>query len=236
MRNVFTLVQKELHSFFVSPIAYVVIAAFLASTGYLFAVILLVSREATLRPLFNNLGVIFLLLSPVLTMRLLADEQRTGTIELLLTSPVRDGEVVLGKFLASLLFLCGMLLPTGLYVLMLLVLDNPDRGPLVSGYLGILLLGGVFLSLGLLASSLTPNQIVAAVISFGGLLMLWLIDMGAQFIDPPVSEVLRYLSLANHFPDFNRGIVDTRDLIYYLSLTILFLFAATRVLESRRWR
>lgn len=236
MRNTLAIAGRELQAYFVSPIAYVVTAAFLLISGYLFAAILLLSQEATLRYLFGNLTTILLFVAPLLTMRLLAEEQRSGTLELLLTSPVQDWEVVLGKWLASLGLFAGILLLTGYYPLILWRYGNPDWGPVLTGYGGVLLLGGTLLALGTLTSALTSNQIVAAVLGVGLAVLAWLIDALSQFAGPPISGVFTYLSLSTHFFDFLRGIVDTKDVVYYVSVIVVALFLATRVLETRRWR
>ncbi|MDY7040710.1 MAG: ABC transporter permease [Chloroflexota bacterium] len=236
MRNTLAIAGRELQTYFVSPIAYVVAATFLAISGYLFAAILLLSREATLLYLFSNLTTILLFVTPLLTMRLLAEEQKSGTLELLLTSPVQDWEVVLGKWLASLGLFAAIILLTGYYPLILWRYGNPDWGPVLSGYVGLLLLGGAMLALGTLASALTSNQIVAAVLGVGLIVLAWLVDALSQFVGPPLAGVLTYLSLGTHFFDFLRGIVDTKDIVYYLSVIVLALFLSTRVLETRRWR
>lgn len=236
MRNALAIAGRELQAYFVSPIAYVVTAAFLLVSGYLFAAILLLSQEATLRYLFGNLTTILLFVAPLLTMRLLAEEQRSGTLELLLTSPVQDWEVVLGKWLASLGLFAGIMLLTGYYPLLLWRYGNPDWGPVLTGYGGVLLLGGALLSLGTLTSALTSNQIVAAVLGVGLSILAWLIDALSQFTGSPISGVFDYLSLSTHFYDFLRGIVDTKDIVYYVSVIVVALFLATRVLETRRWR
>jgi ABC-2 type transport system permease protein len=236
MRTALTIARRELAGYFASPIAYLVAAAFLAISGYLFALILINSQQATLENLFFNINVILLFVAPLLTMRLLADEQRSGTIELLLTAPVRDWEVVLGKFLAALALFGAMLLCTLYYPLMLWRLGgHPDPGPIVTGYLGLLLLAAAMFSLGTLASALTENQIVAAVVAFGVLLLLWLIG-GAGTIAPGAASVLTALSLPGHFDDFARGAINLEDVVYYLSLTLGGLFIATRMLETRRYR
>lgn len=236
MRNALAIARRELQAYFVSPIAYVVTAAFLLVSGYLFAAILLLSREATLRYLFGSLTTVLLFVAPLLTMRLLAEEQRSGTLELVLTSPVKDWEVVLGKWLASLGLFASMLLLTGYYPLILWRYGNPDWGPLLTGYGGVLLLGGALLALGTFTSALTRNQIIAAVLGVGLTVLAWLIDAVAQFTGPPISGVFTYLSLSSHFFDFLRGIVDTKDVVYYLSVIVAALFLTTRVLETRRWR
>ena len=236
MRNTWTIAAKEWNTYFVSPIAYVLIAAFLVITGYFFSLIVFYTREASLRGLFHNMAIILLLISPALTMRLLAEERRMGTIELLLTSPVRDWEMVLGKFLASLALFAIMLSLTFSYPLILKLFGTPDPGPLLSGYLGIFLLGGAFLSAGLFTSSLTQNQIVAAILGFGLVLILWLADLASGFLSTSWRGFFEYLALSSHFDDFTKGIVDTGNVIYYLSIMAAFLFLSTRALETQRWR
>jgi len=179
--------------------------------------------------------VILLLLAPALTMRLLAEETRSGTMELVLTSPVRDGEVVLGKYLASLLLFLFMLALTLVYVVVLLRFGNPDRGVLVSSYVGAALFGAAFLAVGVLASALTQNQIVAAVISLATLLALWLIDIFASLTRGVLADVLSYLSIIARYNDFMRGVISSQNVIYYLSVIAVALFLATRALETRRW-
>ncbi len=235
MLNTLTIARRELAAFFVSPIAYLVIAAFLLISGYLFAVILITSQQATLEFLFRNILVILLFMAPLLTMRLLAEEQRTGTIELLLTAPVRDWEIVLGKFLAALGVFAVILLLTFTYPAILFAVGgNPDLGPMVTGYLGLLLLGGAMLAIGTLASSLTENQIVAAVIAFAMLLLLWLISAAGQVI-VGAADLFTALSLPDRFDDFARGAINLADVVYYLSLIIGSLFLATRIIETRRY-
>ena len=238
MRNTLAVAERELKSYFVSPIAYVVTALFLLISGFLFSVILLQSNEATLRYLFSNLGVIWLFITPALTMRLLAEEARTGTIELLLTNPVRDFEVVLGKYLGALAFLLVMLAFTLYYPALLFIFGEPDPdvGPMVSGYLGVILQAAAFLAVGLLASSLTQNQIVAAVLTFAILLIMWLSESVANFVGRPVGDVMRYLSVTSHFQDFSRGVIDTSHVIYFLSVVAAALFLTLLSLQSRRWR
>jgi len=236
VRNVTTIAGRELHSYFSSPIFYVVTALFLAISGYFFSLILFFTREASLEILFANLGVILLLISPALTMRLLAEEERSGTIELLLTSPVRDWEVIAGKYLASLALFAIMLLLTLDFPLILERFGQPDRGPMLTGYLGIFLVGAAYLSIGVLTSAMTQNQVVAAMTAFALLLILWLADTAAGLTGGALSSVLSYVSLARHFPDFTQGVIDTSHIVYYLSVILAALFLATRVLETRRWR
>ena len=189
-----------------------------------------------MRYLFGNMTLIMMLLTPALTMRLLAEEQSKGTMELLLTSPVRDWEVVVGKYLASVALFTAMLTLTIYYPLVLNVYGEPDMGPILSGYLGLFMLGATLLSLGLLASSVTSNQIIAAVLGLALVLGFWLIDALSGIVSGSLAEFFSYLSVSGHFQDFTRGIIDTKDLIYMLSLIAGSLFLTTRVVETRRWR
>jgi ABC-2 type transport system permease protein len=238
MRNIWTITLRELKAFFVSPIAYVVSALFLVAMGYLFSLILINSREASMRNLFNNMVFVLLMMAPALTMKLLADEQRMGTLELLLTAPVHDWQVVLGKFLGSLILFVVMLLgPTLYYVLILQVFGPPDYGPILTGYLGFVLIGAAFLAIGVFASSLTQNQVIAFFVGLVSLLLLWIADAaGGVFGTGPVSDALSYIAITRHFNDFFQGIVDTTNVVYALSVVAIFLFLATQVLQTRRWR
>jgi ABC-2 type transport system permease protein len=215
----------------------VVTAFFLLIAGYLFSLILLQSNEATLRYLQSNLSVIWLFVTPFLTMRLLAEEQRTGTIELLLTNPVRDAEVVAGKYLGALVFLFFMLAFTLYYpALIYLLSGRPDLGPMAAGYLGIVLQAGAFLAVGLLASSLTENQMISAILSFAVLLVLWLADAVSNNLGSPVKDIFKYLSITQQFNDFPRGIIDTSHVVYFLSLVAACLALTVLSLQTRRWR
>jgi ABC-2 type transport system permease protein len=235
--NTLAIAQRELKSYFVSPVAYVVTAFFLLIAGYLFSLILLQSNEATLRYLQSNLSVIWLFVTPFLTMRLLAEEQRTGTIELLLTNPVRDAEVVAGKYLGALVFLFFMLAFTLYYpALIYLLSGRPDLGPMAAGYLGIVLQAGAFLAVGLLASSLTENQMISAILSFAVLLVLWLADAVSNNLGSPVKDIFKYLSITQQFNDFPRGIIDTSHVVYFLSLVAACLALTVLSLQTRRWR
>lgn len=236
IKNTWLIARRELGSYFTSPIAYAVTAVFLLVAGYFFGLILYYSREATLRYLFYNLTTLLLLTGPALTMRLLAEERKSGTIELLLTAPVRDGEVIVGKFLAALLLWTLMLALTLVYPLLLQLLGNPDPGPIATGYLGLLLAGAAILSLGVVASALTSNQVIAALVAFGLSLLLWLADALQGLLTGTLGSFFAYLSMAAHFNDFPKGIVDTKDVVFYMSVIVAALFVATRVLEARRWK
>jgi len=237
MRSVPTLFVREWKSFFFSPTAYIVITVFLALAGYFFFGNLSFSRQATLRPTLDVFAIVLLFVTPIITMRLLAEEARSGTIETLLTAPVRDVEVVLGKFFASLAFLICMLLPTGYYVAVLAKVGSPDYGQIISGYIGLVLVGCVFLSVGLLCSAATKNQIVAAVVAFVALLILWILGALGQLAQQQgLKELLEYIGFFRHFDSFQKGLIDTRDVIYMLSVTTFCLFLTVRVVETRKWR
>ena len=249
MRNTLLIARRELGTYFSSPIAYVVTAAFLVFAGLLYIDSLSGPfREASLRGWLagETLGGVLgesingaftlLLLGPVLTMRLFAEEAKLGTLELLLTSPIRDFDVVIGKFIASLAILGLLLFLTLYYPLLLLVFGNPDVGPMFAGYLGLILLGAFFLSVGLFASSLSSSQIASAVVGLVILLMFWFIDEAADFFRGLPESILEFVSPRTHFTDFARGIIDSESIIYYVTLTAIFLFLTVRSLEARRWR
>ena len=236
MRTALVIARRELLAYFISPIAYMVSAVFLLIAGYLFSLILIQSQQATMEGLFFNIMVVLIFVVPLLTMRLLADEQKTGTLEILLTAPVRDWEVVLGKYLAA-MGMFGVMLACTLYFPFILwrVGGSPDWGPILTGYLGLLLLTSAMMAIGTLTSAVTENQIVAAVLGFGILLLLWLIDAAGNIATGSAS-VLTYLSLPTHYNDFARGAINLEDVVYYLSVTSGSLFIATRMLETRRYR
>lgn len=237
MRAARAVAWKEIQVYFSSPTAYIVGMMALALTGFFFARGLGGPLpEASLSEFFQGTTIILLLLAPALTMRLMAEEQKLGTIELLLTSPVGDWEIVVGKYLASLAILVGTVAFTLYYTILLVVFANPDPGPIYAGYLGLFLYGAAALSVGLLASTLTSNQIVAAVVAMGLLLALYSTDFATGVVGGTASTILSGMSIRSHFDDFHRGIIDTKHVVYFLSFTAFFLFLAIRSLESRRWR
>lgn len=236
MRNVLTVAGRELNAYFASPMAYVITAAFLVITGVIFAVGAVQGRDATLRAVIQSMSIIFLLIAPIIAMRLIAEETRQGTIELLLTAPLRDSELVIGKFLGAVALMLVMLGCTLYYVVLLLMFGTPDLGPIAAGYIGILLLGATYLAIGILASSLTQNQIVAALIAFAIGLFFWFMAALATSLPRNVSPIASYIGLSDHFFDFARGIVDLRNIVYFLSAIIVLVFLTIRVVESRRWR
>ncbi len=242
MRNIMTITVKEFKFYLASPMAYIVTTVFLVGTGLFFVNFgnfstSAASAETSISGFLGNslYIVLVLLLMAILTMRLLAEERKLGTIELLLTAPVRDSGIIMGKFLGSLLMLAVMLVLTLYYPLMLTVFGDPDWGPIGTGYLGLFLLGSASLAVGLFASTMTSNQIVSAVVAGGILFALWFMGLAAGYLPEAVGNIINYFSLSYYFPDFMRGIIDTRGVIYYLSITILFLFLSIRSLENSRW-
>lgn len=235
--NIAAIFWKEAKTYFTSPMAYIIAGVFLAITGYLFVQSISTTfPEASIRGWLEPSTTVFVLWSPALTMRLLAEEQKLGTLELLMTSPIRDYEIVIGKFLAVLTILLATLSLTSFYTLMLFWFGDPDVGPLLTGYLGIILFGASTLAVGMLASSLTSNQVVAAVVSFGFLLLMVLTNQAADITTGLAAQILEGFSLSGHFDDFSRGILDTNNFVYYFSVISVFLFLTIRNIESRRWR
>ena len=237
-RNTAAIAWREIRTYFTSPIAYIVAAVFLALTGYFFVnSISGTFPEAAIRGVLEP-STFFLVpfIAPILTMRLFAEEQKLGTLELLLTAPVRDYEVVLGKFLASFVVLAGMLALTLYYVLLLSLFGDPDLGPLLSGYLGFLLYTAAALSIGIFASSLTSDQRVAAILGIGMILALIFVEQASVFVGGTAATFLEEAALLGHFDDFSRGVIDTWHLVYYVTFTALLLFLTVQSVESRRWR
>ncbi|MFN8598930.1 MAG: ABC transporter permease subunit [Candidatus Binatia bacterium] len=258
MRNVLTIAGRELRSIFVSPIAYVVMTGFLLLGGWFFFNLLarfnlLVSmyssfqggaeamqrlnvNEFVLAPLFHNLSVVLVILIPMITMRGFAEEKRAGTYELLLTSPVATWEIVLGKFVGMVAFISVMVALTSIYGLILWIYGNPEVGIMVSGYLGLLLLAITFVTIGLFASSLTENQIIAAVTGLVMLLLLFVIAWPADSAGKVVGDVLRYVSVTEHFAGLVKGVIDSKSLVYFVTMIAGWLFLTQRSVESIRWR
>ena len=255
MRNIWTIARRDLRSYFTSPIAYIVIAVFLFIMGWMFFFNLSHFNmqnmqhhqfnmgkgqsitDGIIRPVYGNMNVIFLFLVPFITMRLFSEERKIHTIELLLTAPVTLWEVVLGKFLASFALVAVMLSFTLIYPLVLFATGNPDIGPMVTSYVGTMLLMSCYLSMGILFSAMTENQIVAGALTFGAGLFFWLISWATQFAGPVWSDVLQHLSLVGHYmSSFSQGTFNTADIVFYLSFIGIGLFLTHRVLDSYRWR
>jgi ABC-2 type transport system permease protein len=233
--NVLTIFRREVRSYFNSPVAYVVIVVFLAIIGWFFTSNLFLMNAASMRIVFELVPLVFLFFIPAITMRLLAEEKKAGTIELLTTKPVRDVEIVLGKFLAAWMLLAAALVPTLIYLITMLALGKPDVGPILTGYLGLMLMGAVYIGIGIFASSLTENQIIAFIISFLIVLALFMMDKVLIFVPAGLTSTVEFLGIDYHFSNIARGVIDTRNIIYFASLLVFSLILATVSLERRKW-
>jgi ABC-2 type transport system permease protein len=236
LRNIVAIAGKEIRGYLGAPSFYIIISLFLFISGYGFGWSPVTFMESSIQGFLDWSQFFFLFLGPALTVRLFAEEEKLGTLELLMTAPLRDLEIVLGKFIAALGILALMLFLTFFYPLLLYGFGHPDFGPLFSGYLGLFLLGAVFLSIGLFTSSLTSNQIVAFVMGNALILILWFIGLLEGMAGDQALPIFQLISISTYFPAFSRGIIDSNGVIYYLSLVMVFLFLTLRSLESRRWR
>lgn len=238
MRRVLAIAYRETLAYFVSPIAYVIALVFVSLTGYFFVDAMSASAfpEATVESYVGRATFILALLGPLLTMRLVAEERKLGTLELLMTSPVLDWEVVVGKFAGAMVVATSAIALTAVYVGLLFLYGNPDPGPIFTAYIGLVLFAGAALSVGLFTSSLTSNQIIAAVLSYGILALLSVIHLAADHVGGAPATVLRELSIVAHYEDFVRGVLDLRHVAYYVSVMVVLLYLTTRTLELGRWR
>ena len=247
MKNLWALISRELKSFWYSPIAYVVGALFLLMQGWVFWLLVAVLNDPRVDPSWTMAQFFFggtffywfsaLITASLLTMRTFSEEKRTGSIELPLTAPVTDAQVVLAKFLGAWLVPISLWACTLAFFFVLRIFSSFDWGPVLTGYIGTWLLGGVLIAIGVLASSLTRNQVIAAVLSFVVLLLLFSIGILDVFVrDPEASKLIKYLSLIEHFGSFSKGLLDTRPVVFYLSLIVISLFLTGRVIGSPRWR
>jgi len=250
-----SIYKRELKYYFNSVTAYVTMSIFLVLSGYFFYSIFryynylsfqsarnpyiqsnLNLIDGVMRPLLGNISVVLLLVLPLLTMRLLAEEKRQGTFELLLTYPIKDSDAIAGKYLAALTVFTVLLGCTALYPIMLAIFSEPELGPILSGYLGLFLVGSTFIAMGIFFSSLTSSQLVAGVATFGVSLFFLIIGWAAPFVGPNFSKVIVQFSLLEHFDSFAKGVIDTQDISYYVFLTVFFIFLTLKSLESTRWR
>ena len=254
LRNIGAITAKELRSYFVSPVAWVMMGLFAFIFGYFYTVYLnmfvMQSMQSQfgqgpqsmninmnmIRPLLGNASVLVLFLLPMVTMRTYSEEKRSGTIELLLTSPLTDIEIIVGKFLGAVGLYAGLLAVTGVYVGLLFWFGNPEWKPVLAGYLGLLLLGSCFISLGLFISSTTRNQMVAGAATFVVALLFWIINWFSDSVGPTMAAILNYLSITQHFDDFGKGVIDTKHLVFYLSFISFGLFLTLKSMDTERWR
>lgn len=255
MKNIWAVCKKEISAYFTSPIAYVVITVFLVLVGFFFHSLIwwfntqsmqmarnpqmlqrLNINQMVYSPLFHNISIILLLVIPLLTMRLFAEEKKIKTDELLFTSPISINQIILGKYFASLFVLVVMLALSGILSIFTFAYGNPEFLPILNGYLGLFLMGAAFMAVGIFFSSLTENQIVAAVLTFGALLLFWILNWASHSAGGIWQSVINYLSFFQHFDDMTKGILDTSDLVYYLSFAFFGLFLTHSFIQSRRWR
>jgi ABC-2 type transport system permease protein len=238
MTRATVIARRELSSYFYSPIAYVAMGLFLFITGFLFTKDFEPGQPVAMRSIFDAMVWVLVLVVPMLCMGLLAQEHASGTIETMMTAPVNETEVVVGKFLGSFMFFLVLLWPTLLYVVMLRIYGKPDFGPIFSGYLGIILVGGLFIAIGLFCSSLTRSQVVAAVSAIG---ILFLVTIVPWYVSGEAALAGFWRKAANQavwtrYTDFSKGVIDTGNLVFFLVATAVFLFLTVKVLESRRWK
>ena len=255
MKNIWAICKKEIRSYFTSPIAYVAITVFLVLVGFFFYSLIWWFNSQSLQmarnpgylqqfninqmvysPLFHNISIILLLMIPLLTMRLFSEEKKIKTDELLYTCPISINQIILGKYFASLLVLVVMLFLTGILSLFTFAYGNPEVVPILSGYFGLFFVGAAFISAGIFFSSLTENQIVSAILTFGALLLFWILNWASYSAGGLWKGVLNYLSFFQHFDDMTKGILDTTDIVYYISFSFFGLFLTHSVIQSRRWR
>ena len=236
MHQVYVLAKKEFRSYFDSPVAYVVITLFLLIAGWQFSSSLFLNNSADLRTLFSIVRFILLFFIPALSMRLISEEKRLGTIELLMTLPIKDWQLVIGKFIAAYLLVIITILLTLIHYITVASLGEPDFGATIGGYIGLIMVVGVYLSIGIFTSSLTQNQIVAFIVSFVIIFFFFILDKIIFFFPGFIATLFEYLSIDYHFNSIARGVIDSRNLIYYLSMMFLFLFLAVQTLESRKWK
>jgi ABC-2 type transport system permease protein len=233
--NVGTIFKKELRSYFNSAVAYVVIVVFLAIVGWMYTSSMFLINVASLRMMFELIPLVFLFVVPAITMRLLAEEKKAGTIELLTTKPLHDWEIVAGKFLAAWALIGIALIPTLIYYITIVFLGDIDNGPVIGGYLGLLLMAGVYVAVGLLASSFTENQIVAFIVGLLMMFAFFMMDKVLIFVPDFMTSIVEYLGIDFHFSNIARGVIDSRDVVYFGSVLGFTLYLSVISLEKRKW-
>jgi len=236
MEKTFILVKKELKEFFNSPTPYILFVVFLLITGWFFAAPLFIMNQAVLDEFLGILPLLFVFFLPAVTMRLFAEEIKIGTVEILTTLPLKDTEILLGKYITAVIILCANLILTLIYPIILGISGNPDWGQIVSSYIGIFLLGSAFTAVGIFASALTKNQIISFIVGFFICFIFFLIGKFTQLVPSPLGNILDSLGIDSHFNPFIKGVVYLRDIVYFLGFIVIFLTAAYSILNSRRWR
>lgn len=259
MKKMLAIFEKEFKSFFYSPMAYVVIGIFTALTGIFFYLYLSNFIESSfmdqmrsqqyrqmpqkfnvnlmlIRPYFWNIALISLFTLPTITMRLFSEEKKQGTVELLYTSPVDSLSIVLGKFFAGVAFYITLLIPTMLFQAILFIYGDPEFLPVLSGYIGLIFLGAAFISVGLFISTMTENQIIAAIGGFALSLFLWVIGWAASYAGPTFAPVFEYVSIIGHFEDFSQGVIDSANVVYYILFSVFGIYLSLKSIESVKWR
>lgn len=233
--KVWTIYKREMKSFFLSPMAYIVIGFYLIITGYFFSTYLITQRYATMTPIYGYMLMVVLFISPILTMKLLADEVKLGTDQLLMTSPITVTDIVLGKFFAAItVYLVGIIF-TLIYPVYLMMFGTPDIGPIFTGYLGLVLIGAAFIAVGVFASSLTENQMISGIIAFALNLLFWIVNLIADAFQGKAKQFVQSISLIQRYNNFQKGVFSLNDLIFYLSFIIFFIFLTIRVVDKKRW-
>ncbi len=235
LSNIRNIYFKELRSFFNSPVAYIVIIVFLVILGWFFTSNLFVANISSLRTVFEMTPFLLLFFAPAITMRLISEEKKTGTLELLITKPVKESEIIMGKFLAAWTLYFFTLLPTLCYYITVSIVGTMDIGPVIGGYLGLLLVGAVFLAVSVFGSAITENQVVAFLVSFLIVFGLFMLDKVLFYLPSYLASTFEYISVDYHFSNIARGVIDSRDVIYYASAVGFSLFMGTVVLQKRRW-
>lgn len=235
MNSILTIFKKELKSYFYSPVAYIVMVVFLIITGWFFTSTLFVAGVISMRNVFDIIPFILLFFIPAISMRTFSEEKKSGTIELLLTKPVTDFNIVLGKFFSTLVLATLTFVPTLIYVISLKFLGPLDIGTIISAYIGLVLMAGLYISVGIFASSLTENQVVAFIISFLIIFALFMMNKILMFVPPILVPIIEYISTDFHFSSITRGVIDTKDLIYYFSGIYIMLLLTKTSLEKRKW-
>ncbi|MBC8204225.1 ABC transporter permease subunit [bacterium] len=235
MGNILAIYKREMKSYFNSPIAYIIISLFLIISGYFYSISLFLLNEASMRNVMGIITLMFIFFIPAITMRTISEEKKTGTIELMLTMPIRESEIIIAKYLAALALLVIALVFTLAYVLTLSLLGNPDLGVIFSGYFGLIMMGGAYLALGVYASTITENQIVSFIVGFVIIFFFFMLDKILIFMPAAIAPILEYISIDYHFNNITRGVIDSRDVIYYLTVIVFSLALSSHTLASRKW-